>query len=171
MAAWILILKHAFPKSTKIKCVGGFHSVSHRHFSVVIEIHTRQIRLINGPELGSIFVILWHKAFDNVVDKINTDSKEYCYRLAWKEIERQFVGTWSCVMKCEWTKGKQEVWRMEDELDEDAVCHRFYSIPKGNTATYLGKSWRFWRLQSRRARNTHCVICRWPNADGLGHDW
>jgi hypothetical protein len=43
-------------------------------------------------------------------------------------------------MKWKWTKGKQEVLRLEDKLDEDSVCHRFYSIPKGNTVPYLGRS-------------------------------
>jgi hypothetical protein len=53
MAAQILrLLKHVFLKSTKKMCGGRFHSVPHRNFSVVIEIHTRQIRLIDGPELA-----------------------------------------------------------------------------------------------------------------------
>ena len=36
--------------------------------------------------------------------------------------------TWIRVLKYDWTKRRQEVWRLEKELDKDAVCHRFYTV-------------------------------------------
>jgi len=34
---------------------------------------------------------------------------------------------WIRVLKHDWTKGRQEVWRLEEALDKDAVCHQLYS--------------------------------------------
>jgi hypothetical protein len=31
------------------------------------------------------------------------------------------------VLKYDWTKGRQEVWILKEELDKVAVCHGFYS--------------------------------------------
>ena len=35
--------------------------------------------------------------------------------------------TWLRVLKYDWTEGRQEVWRLEEELEKDAVCHQFCS--------------------------------------------
>ena len=37
------------------------------------------------------------------------------------------------VEKYDWTEETQEVGRLEEELDRDAVCHRFYSACTGST--------------------------------------
>ena len=39
----------------------------------------------------------------------------------------------SGVLKYVKTKGRKEVWRMEKDLDKDAVCHRSYSTYTVNT--------------------------------------
>ena len=34
---------------------------------------------------------------------------------------------WLKVLKYDWIGGRQDVWRLEEELDKDAVCHQFCS--------------------------------------------
>jgi hypothetical protein len=55
------------------------------------------------------------------MDQINADPKGNCYRLAWKKIDQQIVHGSEC-WKYDWTKGKQAVWRMEEELEKDVVA-------------------------------------------------
>jgi hypothetical protein len=38
-------------------------------------------------------------------------------------------------LKVRLDRGEAEVWRMEDESDKEAVCHRFYSSYTANTLT------------------------------------
>ena len=37
------------------------------------------------------------------------------------------------MLKYDWTEETEEVGRLEEELDRDAVCHRFYSTCTGRT--------------------------------------
>jgi len=39
------------------------------------------------------------------------------------------------MLKYEWTEETQEVGRLEEELDRDAVCHRFFSTCTSITLT------------------------------------
>ena len=37
------------------------------------------------------------------------------------------------LLKYDWIKGRKEVWKLEEELDKDAVCVRFFSNYTANT--------------------------------------
>ena len=37
------------------------------------------------------------------------------------------------MLKCEWNKETQELWRLEYGLGKDAICHQVYSTYTGNT--------------------------------------
>ena len=61
-------------------------------------------------------------------------------------------------LKYDWTEGRQEVCRLEEELDKDAVCHQFYSTCTANasprnfcmgleTSTSEGKLFKLWNMQ------------------------
>ena len=84
MAAKILrLLKHVFLKSTKRKFGGGGaipFGFPSQFFGSYRSTHTAN-PFNRWSRTCIIFVIVWHKAFDNVLDQINADSKEYCYRL------------------------------------------------------------------------------------------
>jgi hypothetical protein len=40
---------------------------------------------------------------------------------------------WIRVLKYDWNKGKQDRWRLAEELDKDVVYHKFYSAYTTNT--------------------------------------
>ena len=77
------------------------------------------------------------------------------YWLAWKRLA---TCTWLRVLKYDSTEGTQEVWRLEEELDKDAVCHQFSSTCTVNTlprklwkgletSKYKRKSFALWNMQ------------------------
>jgi hypothetical protein len=51
----------------------------------------------------------------------------------WCEKDWSQNSTWIIVLKSDWTNGRQKAWRLEAELDKDAVCHRLYSSYITNT--------------------------------------
>ena len=66
--------------------------------------------------------------------------------------------TWSRRLKYDWTEGRQEVCRLEEEFDKDAVCHQFDSTCTANalpkklwkglkTSTSEGKLFKLWNMQ------------------------
>jgi len=66
--------------------------------------------------------------------------------------------TWIRGLKYDWTEGRQEVCRLEEELDKDAVCHQFCSTCTANklprklwmglgTSTSEGKLFKLWNMQ------------------------
>ena len=54
--------------------------------------------------------------FEDISSQFNTDS----------------IYTWSRWLKYNWTEGRQEVCRLEEELNKDAVCHQFCLICTAN---------------------------------------
>ena len=67
--------------------------------------------------------------------------------------------TWR-VLNWNWIERGREEWRMEAELDNDAVCPD--SIQLVQRIPYQGSSWRLWRLHNRTK-----VICTVKYADDL----
>jgi hypothetical protein len=51
------------------------------------------------------------------MEQIHADHKENRYWLGWNVK----------MLKHDWTKGRQEAWRVEKESDKIVVCHRFCS--------------------------------------------
>jgi hypothetical protein len=49
--------------------------------------------------------------------------------------ERRFISKlyMDYSVKVDWTKWRQDMWRLGEELDKDAVCHWFYSTYIANT--------------------------------------
>jgi len=52
-----------------------------------------------------------------MLDQINADLKGNWYQLAIKKINKLYVGQILTLKR-----GRQEVWRFEEEVDKDAVC-------------------------------------------------
>ena len=65
------------------------------------------------------------KAFDRVNNQMTADPKRKWYWLELQDIDQQTE--MDQIVKHDWTKGMKDVWRLEDELEQDAVCHRFCS--------------------------------------------
>jgi hypothetical protein len=118
-------------------------------------LRTSEWTLDIDEELFACF-IYWQRAFDCV--------KWAKLRLILKETgvdwgERRLISKLhkdQCV-EADWTKGREEVWRLEEKLEKDVVYHRFYS---NYTANAL--HWRGWSVLKMRKNNSHCEICRWP---------
>ena len=66
--------------------------------------------------------------------------------------------TWSRRLKYDWTERRQEVCRLEEELDKDALCHQFCSTCTANalprklwmgleSSTSEGKLFKLWNMQ------------------------
>jgi len=63
--------------------------------------------------------------------KINPVPKGNWYRMAKEDWLANCTGIRE--LKYDWTEENQEVGRLEEELDKDAICHRFYSTCTGRT--------------------------------------
>jgi len=70
-------------------------------------------------------LIDWQKAFGRANNQSTADPKRNWFRLEWQDIDQQTLMD-QCV-KHDWTKGMKDVWRLEDELEQITVCHRFCS--------------------------------------------
>jgi len=72
----------------------------------------------------------WQKAFD----RVNwTKLMQILKRTGIDWRERRLANcTWIRGLKYDWTEGRQEVCRLEEELNKDAVCHQFCSICTAN---------------------------------------
>ena len=88
---------------------------------------------------------------------INTESTINCYQLMQKNTDQQIVHGSMCE-EYDWTKWRHKVWRLEEELDKDGVCHWFTSTYTANTLA--GSRLKSMELQNRTS-NLHCEICRW----------
>jgi hypothetical protein len=53
------------------------------------------------------------------------------YQMAREKTDQQIVHVSTLKYKC--TKGIQEVLRLDEEIDKNAVCHQFYSTCTANT--------------------------------------
>jgi hypothetical protein len=60
------------------------------------------------------------------MDQINADPKGNWYRPVRKKCLLAYCA-WIKVLKYDWTEGRREVWRLEDELNTAAVFRRLYS--------------------------------------------
>ena len=63
-----------------------------------------------------------------------------------------------------WTEGRQEVWKLEEKLEKDAVCHQFCSTCTANALPR--KLWKGLETLNGRANHSPCEICRWPCVTG-----
>ena len=86
-------------------------------------------RTLEIDEELCVYFIDWQKAFDGVnwtklmqiLKRTGTD---------WRDLMSKFYMDQR--VKYDWTEGRQEVCRLEEELDKDAVCHQFCSPYTGN---------------------------------------
>ena len=68
------------------------------------------------------------------------------------------------MLKYDWTEETQEGRRLEEELDKDAVCHRFYSTCTGSTLTtrlLKGLETSKWENKEFALCNTLLILCYW----------
>ena len=89
------------------------------------------------------WLFYWQKVFDQV----NWTKLMQILKgtgIDWHERRLLATCTWLRVLKYDWTEGRQEVWRLEEELDKDIACHHFCSTCTANALPR--SSGRVWRL-------------------------
>ena len=87
-------------------------------------------RTLEIDELCICFID-WQKAFDSVNW---TKFMQILKRTGIDWHERRLISNckWIRGLKYDWTKGRQEVCTLEEELEKDAVCHQFCSTCMAN---------------------------------------
>ena len=68
------------------------------------------------------------------------------------------------MLKYDWTEETQEVGRLEEELERDAVCHRFYSTCTGRTlptGLLKGLETSKWEKKEFALCDTLLILCYW----------
>ena len=79
-----------------------------------------------------ICFIDWQKAFD----RVNWTKLMQILKISgidWREIRLISKLYMIRELKCDWTEGRQEVCKLEEELDKDVVCHHLCSTCTANT--------------------------------------
>ena len=80
----------------------------------------------------SHLIIDWQKAFD----RVNWTKLMQILKISgidWREIRLISKLYMIRELKCDWTEGRQEVCKLEEELDKDVVCHHLCSTCTANT--------------------------------------
>ena len=100
----------------------------------------------------------WQKAFDRVkwtklVQTVKGTGIDYRERRLIKELYMDQN------IKINWTKGRHEVWRLEEELDDIVVCRQYIQLAQ--RIFYQERSWRFRELQWSGTDTSLGEMCRW----------
>jgi len=92
-------------------------------------------RKMDIDEEWYVWLIDWQKAIDCVNNQITAHPKRNWYWLEGLDIDQQTEMDQS--VKHDWAKDMKDVWRLEDELEQDAVCYRFCSTYRASNLNLM----------------------------------